>query len=401
MYGQSLLTDEVIKMASRELELYIINEKLELLGQPMMMEDRFININVEKPDEVNIDFEIGLVPVFNIPALQNNETITYHKVKVTGEMVDNEITRTRLRYGNRLPLNTITAKDEIVAATVEACDENGAVTEGTEAKQISLRLDRFPEKLQALLMNKMIDESVFIRPCDVAEGEALHTFIHDIKANHGDETANFKIHIKEVSIMEPAELTPEFFQSVFQNTEINTVEEFAEMMKKELEYEYGKVSMNKLQDELYEKLIHETPLELPVEFMKRWMRTTSEEKMTDEEVEKKFPEWDHGFRWSIISSKIRKENNIHVSNEEVMNAMKVNVLKYFGIENEEDAPWMNSYIEQMKKDKKTIENTHYKMLDERLFQFLFSKFTVMENEVSEQEFYKLHNPYHQEHHHHH
>lgn len=399
MYGQSVFNDEVIRIAGKELEDYLKKEKLDIFAQPMIVSNQRLNMDMNQAADMDFDFEIGLKPSFEIPALKNKAPLTRYKVKVSDEIVANEIERTRLRFGTREELNTITAKDEIASLNVEVCDENGTVADGTEVKDVTVRLDRFPEKLQALLMNKTLNESVFMRPCDVAEGEALHTLIHDLKAKHGDEAANFKLTVTKVAMMRPAELDASLFMQVFPNADIASSEDFTAKMRTELEREYDNVGMRRLHDEIFEMLVHSTPVELPVNFLKRWMKDGMDKPKTEEEVEKEYPAMDHQLRWELISGKLMQENNIQVSYDEVMLDIKKNVLGYFGMSADDEAPWMDAYLQKMAKDEKTIDQTYRNMLTNRLFDFLTTQFSLVEKEVTEEEFFKL--PHAHDAHHHH
>jgi trigger factor len=95
-----------------------------------------------------------------------------------------------------------------------------------------------------------------------------------------------------------------------------------------------------------------------------------------------------------------KENDVQVSIDEVMNDIKAKVLAYFGMQPGEDAPWMESYMAKVSKDEKTIDETYRRMLYEKLFTVLETKFNITEKQVGEEEFYKLPDA-HAAHHHHH
>ncbi len=389
MYGQSVFNDEVIRIAGKELEDYLKKEKLDIFAQPMIISDQRLNMDMNQAADMEFEFEIGLKPTFDIPSIKNKASLTRYKVKVSDEIVENEIGRTRLRFGTREELNTITANDEIVTLNVETCDENGTVTDGTEIKEVVVRIDRFPENLQKLLMNKTLNESVFVRPCDVAEGEGLHTLIHDLKAHHGDENSNFKLTISKVAMMRPAEMDASLFMQVFPNADITSTEVFTAKMREELEREYDNLGTRRLHDEIFEMLVHSTPVELPINFLKRWMKDGMEKPKSIEEVEKEYPAMEHQIRWELISGKLMQENNIQVSYDEVMLDIKKNVLGYFGMSADDDAPWMDTYLQKMAKDEKTIDQTYRNILTARLFDFLATQFSLVEKEVTEEEFFKL------------
>ena len=130
------------------------------------------------------------------------------------------------------------------------------------------------------------------------------------------------------------------------------------------------------------------------------MKDGGEKPKTQAEVEQEFPGFDHQLRWTLISDKLIQDNDINVSLEEVKEHIKAQVMGYFGMTSDDDAPWMDSYLQKMLKDNKTMDETYRRLLFEKLFAWLRTQFDVTEQEVTEEEFFKLPDA-HAAHHHHH
>ena len=90
MYGASIFYDEVIKSVEKEMQEYLTKEKPEIFAQPLPMESDMRNLDMSNPADYNFPFEIGLKPEISIDALSKAKPSLY-KVKVTKEMVDEEI----------------------------------------------------------------------------------------------------------------------------------------------------------------------------------------------------------------------------------------------------------------------------------------------------------------------
>jgi trigger factor len=178
--------------------------------------------------------------------------------------------------------------------------------------------------------------------------------------------------------------------------------DFREKIKAELSKEFDRITNERLQNEIYELLVHNTNINLPVAFLKRWMREGGEKPRSADEVEREFGSFEHQLRWQLISDKLIGENGITVSNEEVQKDVKTRVLAYFGLgpDDEDDAPWMESYMAKIQKDDKMMDETYRRLLFSKLFSYLESQFTINEKEIGEEEFFKLGSA-HEAHHHHH
>ena len=148
-------------------------------------------------------------------------------------------------------------------------------------------------------------------------------------------------------------------------------------------------------------LVHNTSINLPVAFLKRYMREGGEHPKSEEEVEHEYGGFEHQLRWQLISDKLIGENGIFVTKEEVNKDIKTRVLAYFGLtpDDENKAPWMDSYMDKMEKDEKMQDETYRRILHSKLFNFLETQFTIEEKAIEEEEFFKLGDA-HAAHHHH-
>lgn len=402
MYGQSIFGDEVLRAAGFKLEEYLKNEQVSIFAQPMVMpNEKPLSLDMNAPIDVDFAFEVGVKPEFEISAIKNKAALTKYKVAIADKMVDDETERITKRYGNAETQPEVTSKDDIIYSKYELCDAEGNVAAESKMVEDTVLLEKLPAKLQEMLMGKKNEESFVIRPADVCTAEELAGFMKD-PLKEGVEAANnyYKFTLTRVAKLQPRELNEELFAQIFPNDEIKDVAAFKERLRAELSKEYDRVSRERLHNEIYEMLVHNTSFELPVPFLKRWLKEGGEKPKSETEVENEFGGFDHQLRWTLISDKLIIENGISVSIEEVKEHIKAQVLGYFGMGADGDAPWLDSYMQKVLKDDKTMDETYRRLLFEKLFTFLETQFSITEQEVSEEEFYKLPDA-HAAHHHHH
>ncbi len=402
MYGQSIFGDEVLRAAGSKLEEYLKNEQVSIFAQPMVMpNEKPLSLDMNAPIDVDFAFEVGVKPEFEISAIKNKAALTKYKVAIADKMVDDETERITKRYGNAETQPEVTSKDDIIYSKYELCDAEGNVAAESKMVEDTVLLEKLPAKLQEMLMGKKNEESFVIRPADVCTAEELEGFMKD-PLKEGVEAANnyYKFTLTRVAKLQPRELNEELFAQIFPNDEIKDVAAFKERLRAELSKEYDRVSRERLHNEIYEMLVHNTSFELPVPFLKRWLKEGGEKAKSETEVENEFGGFDHQLRWTLISDKLIIENGISVSIEEVKEHIKAQVLGYFGMGADGDAPWLDSYMQKVLKDDKTMDETYRRLLFEKLFTFLETQFSIAEQEVSEEEFYKLPDA-HAAHHHHH
>jgi trigger factor len=137
---------------------------------------------------------------------------------------------------------------------------------------------------------------------------------------------------------------------------------------------------------LYHLLIDETKMEFPESFLKRWLQTGGDKPKTAEEAEQEFPGFSNQLKWTLISDKLIRENNLDVTNEELKEQMKLEVMRYFGQMNMgEDMSWLDSYIDRMMKDEKQVDATYRRLITEKLFGWMESQTKPKEKKVSADE----------------
>jgi trigger factor len=406
MHGQAIFNEEVIRSAGKQLEDYMKGERLSIFAQPMIIsEGNRERLDMNKPEEVDFSFEVGLKPEFEITALKNKAKLAKYKINVTDKMMDDEIERIARRYGKVEPQETIGNKEDIIYANYEPCDADGNVTGEGKIEDTEV-LDKMPAKLKEMVMGKKAEDTLVFKPADVCTAEELQGFLKDpLKA--GEEAAQqyYKLTITKVGLLIPQEIGQELYAQVFPNTEVKDEADFRQKVKDELNREFNRITRERMHNEIYEMLVHNTDIHLPVTFLKRWLKEGGEKLKSDHEVEHEFPGFEHQLRWQLISDKVIKEQGIDVTFEEVQKDIKTKVLAYFGLgaDDEDEAPWMESYIAKISKDEKMMDETYRRLLFDKLFTHLEGQFTIEEKEIGEEEFFKLGNAHdaHHAHGHHH
>ncbi len=404
MHGPSIFNEEIIRSAGRKLEEYMQAEKLAIFAQPMILpSENRAPLDMNNPVDIDFSFEIGIKPEFEITPVKNHAKLTRYKITVSDKMMDDELERIKRRFGKVDSQEVVTDKENLIYAAYEPCDANGKVTDTDKKIEDTAVLDKMPAKLKDMIMGKKPEDTIVFRPADVCTEEELKKFLSDpLKA--GEDAANnyYKLTITKVGHLIPADLNQELYAQVFQNVEVKDEADFREKIKAELQREFDRIASERLQNEIFELLVHNTNITLPVPFLKRWMREGGEKPKSAQAVEEEFGSFEHQLRWQLISDKLMGENHISVSREEVEADIKVRVLAYFGLtpDQEDEAPWMDGYMQKVQQDEKTMDETYRRLLFGKLFQWLETQFTMEEKEIAEEEFFKLGSA-HEAHHHHH
>src|SRR5665647_1127809 len=388
MYGASIFYDEVIKAVEKELQEYMVKEKPEIFAQPLPMENDLRNLDMNHPDEYDFPFEIGLKPEITLDVIATAKPVM-HKVKATSEMVDEEIEKLVTKNGTMNDVEKVTGPENVLNVLFEESDEEANLVAEGISKDNSILVKYFTEEYQKDLKDKKVNDFIVLQLKDAFPDKEKEWILSDLGLAKDDASAEekyFKMTITKIGLVEKRELNEEFFNQIFPGKDIKTEEEFRKVLEEEIQKQWDAASRNQMHDQLYHILL-ETPVQFPDEFLKRWIEIGGEKKKLREEVEAEYPSFANQLKWTLISDKIITENQLDVTEEELRDSMKVEIMNYFGQMNlGEDTQWIESYIDRMMKDEKQVDSTYRKMITEKLFNWLETQVTPIEKETSSEEF---------------
>lgn len=388
MYGPSIFSDEVLRGVEKQLYTYLNEEKPEIFAQPLPLESDMSKIDLNNPADYEFGFEIGLKPVFELPDV-SKAPLTMHKVEVTDEMVNDEIAKMQMKAGKMTEPETVNNEENVLNVIFTESDESGIPVEGGASKENSVLVKYFTPAVQKQVMGKKVGDSFIFKMNEAFEGDKLSMMLQDLGFTEGDVEAGskyFKLEIVKIGLVEKRDMNQEFFDEVFPGRNITSEQELRDALKQEIAQYWEAQSRNQLHDQLYHYMLDETKMEFPEKFLKRWLQTGGEKPKSAEEAEAEYPGFNNQLKWTLISDRIITENKLEVTNEELREYMKTEVMRYFGTMNMgEDMSWLDAYMDRMMKDEKQVDATYRRLITEKLFSFVEQQAKPKEKKVTPEE----------------
>ncbi|MEO6290435.1 MAG: trigger factor [Ginsengibacter sp.] len=396
MYGSSIFYDEVIKAVEKELQEYLNKEKPEIFAQPLPMESDMSNLDMSNPQDYDFPFELGIKPEISLEVVKTAKPVFY-KVEVTPEMVDEEIEKLVTKHGDMKDAEEVTAPENVLNVTFEECDAEGNSLSEAASKENSILVKYFAEDFRKEIYGKKKDDVIVLQLKNAFPEKEREWILSDLGLDKEDASSvekYFKMTVTKIGMVEKKELNKEFFDLIFPAKEITTEADFRKKLAEDIQQQWDNASRGQMHDQLYHMLL-DTPFRLPDNFLKRWLAIGGEKKKTTEEVEEEYPTFTNQLKWTLISDKILNENKLDVTEEELRDNMKIEIMRYFGQMNlGEDTQWIDSYIDRMMKDEKQVDSSYRKIITEKLFNWLETQVTPEEKQTSPEELMAM------QHHHH-
>lgn len=397
MYGQGVFSEEVLRKVEQEMNAYMTKEQIDIFAQPLPLENDANKLDMNNLSDYVFSFEIGLKPEFEVN-LSKFEATRY-VVTVTDAMIDDEIARLQTRFGKMTEPETVTSEDNVLNVTFTETDSKGNPVENGVSKDNSVLVKYFAEKFRKNLMDKKKDDVVLLQIKKAFEDKEAETILADLGLTKDDADKYFNMLITKVGLVEKAALDEELFKQIYPGNEnIKTEADLRNEIKAEIEKYYAQSARNQVQDQIYHYLVDHVNMELPENFLKRWLQNGGEKPKTAEKAEAEYPSFSKQLKWTLISSKLSQDNKIEVLPEDIRNFAKMQLFSYMGNQLGalgDNQQWIDDYANRMMQDKKFVEDSYHRINAEKLFDALESQVKAKDESISADDFAKK-----LEHHHH-
>jgi trigger factor len=153
--------------------------------------------------------------------------------------------------------------------------EGNELKDGIKAENVAIAVDLMKdEELKKQFLGKKAGDVVVFDPVKAYDNR--HEVGHMLNVSHEEAEkieGNFKFTIAKVLRFQPAELTEENIQKIYgEDAGISTEEELKARVKKDLSESFVYSSNYKFAIDTRDAMVENLKFDLPVEFLKRWVK---------------------------------------------------------------------------------------------------------------------------------
>jgi len=318
MYGRAVQIEEINKIVTENIQKYLTDEKLEILGDPLPKADEQEKIDFDTQEDFTFSFELGLAPVIELKLSKKNK-VSLHEIIIDEKMKSDYLDNYTRRYGE-LRKADLTEEKDVIKGKIEAIDNNGnVIPEGPSVEDTSLGIDIIKDKkIKKQFIGKSQNDPIdFDLKKAYPNDTEIAGILHKKKEEVAELEGNFRFTINEISRFHPAELGKELFDRIYGEGVVNSEDEFMKKIEDEISINLKRESDFKLMMDIKKLAIEKTDFQLPEEFLKRWLMKVNE-KTTQEQIEKEFDSFRKDLKWQLIRNKIARDNEVKISEEELL-----------------------------------------------------------------------------------
>ena len=377
-YGKAIKQEEVQKVVDLALERFVQSERLNLLGTPLAK----LNENFSwEAEELVFEYEIGLVPTFEIDLDAKNDIIKY-VVSADDKLIEGQVTRIQKQFGTPISQEVVEAESDITGTfSNEAEGINNTTT---------IALSLFKDKATAdKFIGKKVGDVVTVNTKGLFEDD--HQLMDYLKVGH-DNVHGLEIDvdftIEAINRAELAELNQELFDKLFGAGTVASLEELKAKIKEDAESQFAQQADQKLLGDVTEFLIENTKFDLPAEFLKKWLQTVGEKKLSPAEAEIEYARSEKGLRFQLIEGKALSQNDIKITFEDLKSFTTKNIrqqMAQFGQTNPTDEE-VQGIVARVLANQDEVKRLSDQVVAEKLLELFKEKANPTTKEVTYDQF---------------
>lgn len=390
-YGNAVKMDVVNNKLSEEVNKYIQDNKINMLGMPLGSEKQ-TPVDLEKDAPYTFMFDIAVAPKFDIE-LSDKDAIDYYDITVDDKLVDQQVDGFASRFGAYQKAEEYKEGDVLKGDLRELDAEGNTKEGGVEVESATVMPQYLKDDDQKKLFEgaKAGDIITFNPYKAYAGGAEVATLLKVEREKKDDYQGDFSYQITEVQHFEKHAVDQELFDQVFGKDEVKDEKSFrekiAEGVKQQLATDEDFRFLQDLRKYAEEKV---GQLTYPDALLKRVLKENNKDK-DDEFINKNYEASLKDLTWSLIKNKLAEKAEVKVNDDDVKNVAREIARAQFaqyGMQNVGEE-YVNNYAEELLKQRDTVNQFAERAVDEKLVAAIKPVVKLNHKEISLEDFNKM------------
>jgi trigger factor len=320
MYGTGILVEEINHKLGHAVNDYIKENKLPIVGDPMpIAQTEEIDWNLQK--SFDFSYELGLSGDFEVD-FSKIAPIDSYEIKAGEKELNDTLENLKKQFGEHTHGEVVEEGDMLY----------GTFTLGDWSEKSAIPMKAINDSSKSIFIGaKKGDTLSFDIQSVFVDAKSLALATGKKEAEVADLQGTTTFSLDDITRTGIAEMNQDFFDKVLGKDKATDEKSFKEQVLTIIEGNYKRESEFLLKIDSEKAIVDAIDIELPNEFLKKWLLEVNQGKYTAEEVDRDFELVKKDLRWSLIKNKIAEMAEVKVEYADVLEKTKDMVRSQFGM----------------------------------------------------------------------
>ena len=381
LYGDQSLYEAVNRLVSEQLDTFIRDEKIRVVGEPLPSEDQ-PQLEWKSGADFTFKFDIAQTPELNFEVGEGDK-IPYYEINVTEDAKKAMKAQMLQQYGS-LQEGTKAGENDYIIADI--------ANEAHSAEGVYISVAHVAEIARPLFVGKKAGDKF---TCDVSvafENETDRASMLKVdKAKLATLDPVFNFTVVNVKTFKAAESNQETWNQMFGEGAVTSEEQFMEKVVERIRANHTQEANYRFAADVRKYFVDKAAIELPEAFLKRWLVYANDGKYTAEEVEKEFPGFVEDFKWQLTRGYLMQKLGLKVEKADIEQAAESYVAYQYAMYGMGNVPQdlIKSSARNVLEDENQVRRLEEQVEDNKTIGTLREKVSLQTKKISEEKFRAL------------
>ncbi len=381
LYGDEALYQSVNGLVSEQLNQFITDEKIRVVGEPMPSEDQ-PQLNWKAGEDFTFKFDIAQTPELTF-SVGKDDKIPYYEINITA--ADKKAQKEQLlqQYGSLQEGEKAGAADYVIA---------DIANEQHKAEGVYVSIASVAEEARGAFIGRKAGDkfTLDVNAAFTNETDRAAMLKLDKAALAGIDPM-FEFTVVNVKTFVAAEENQETYNKIFGEGVVTTPEQFEEKITERIKAGHEQEANYRFGADVRKYFVEKAGLELPEAFLKRWLVYANEGKYSAEDVEKEFPSFLEDFKWQLVRGYLMQKFDLKVTREDIQAAAESYVAYQYAMYGMAGVPQnlIQSSAENMLQDENQYRRLEEQCEDNKAIARVREEVTLQTKKISQEKFREL------------
>ena len=381
MYGDQCLYESVNHMVGEQLDNFIRDEKIRIVGEPLPSEDQ-PQVEWKAGNDFTFKFDMAQTPEINFEVGEGDK-IPYYEINVTEEAKKAMKNQMLQQYGSLQEGKAAGENDYIIA---------DIANDSHSAEGVYVSIANVAEVARPLFVGKKAGEKITVNVNEAFENETDRASMLKVdKAKLAELDPMFTFTVVNVKTFKAAENNQETWNLMFGEGNVTSEEQFMEKVVERIKANHTQEANYRFGNDVRKYFVEKANIELPEEFLKRWLVYANEGKYSREDVEKEFPAFVEDFKWQLTRGYLMEKLGLKVEAKDIQEAAESYVAYQYAMYGMGNVPadMIKSSAKNVLEDENQRRRLEEQVEDNKTIGALREKVSLQTKKISEDKFRAL------------